>query len=109
MGLLNHDMKKDERPEMKHGADFVVEKQVKREDIVQNSEQVTYSTNVRVDNHVRNQLTALVNVGAANNVRELEKKMISAAVDQLLNSDQSRFYQILRILEEKDMLTSRNK
>ena len=25
MGLLNHDMKKDERPEMKHGADFVVE------------------------------------------------------------------------------------
>lgn len=44
MGLLNHDMKKDERPEMKHGADFVVEKQVKREDIVQNSEQVTYST-----------------------------------------------------------------
>jgi hypothetical protein len=35
--------------------------------------------------------------------------MISAAVDQLPNSDQSRFYQILRILEEKDMLTSRNK
>ena len=106
MGMLKHDDKKISKPKkstIERGTKVVVENQVKRKDVVDMPDSgVTFPVNVRVDNHIRNKISALLNLGMAKSQKELVKQLVENEIDRLPESDKSRFDRMFEILEEKD-------
>lgn len=85
-----------------------VKDQVDRADVVKDevpkaeNKSVTFPVNIRVDNHIRNQVTAFINVGIEGNMKALVSHMIEREIESLDPSQLSRFEKMVEILEEKD-------
>lgn len=83
------------------GTKVVVENQVKRDDIVKDGNS-TFPVNICVDNHIRNQISALTNLGKAKSQKELVQILIDDSVDKLTDSEHLKYDNILSILEQKE-------
>lgn len=62
----------------------------------------TERATIKVDNHVRNMLTALVNVGMYDSQKDAVEKMCYSIIDNLSEDEKRRFDFILDSLELKD-------
>jgi len=108
MGMLNHNEQSTAKGKLNRGTKIVVENQVKREDVVDmESTKITFPVNVRVDNHIRNQISSLLNLGIAKSQKNLVKQLVENEIDSLSDSDRNRFEKMFNILEEKDNLKSK--
>jgi hypothetical protein len=81
-----------------------VNNQVSRSEIVPDTNTVTFPVNIRVDNHIRNQVTALINLGVENNMKLMVAHMIENEKESLTESQLARFERMVNILEEKDFV-----
>lgn len=79
--------------------------QVNRDDIVPEMQMVTFPVNIRGDNHIRNELSALLNLGVENNMKELLNHMIQLEKEALEESQLSRLEKMVNILEQKDYMS----
>lgn len=79
-----------------------VKNQVTRSEIVPDSNTITFPVNIRVDNHIRNQVTALINLGVESNMKRIVAHMIENEKENLTESQLARFERMVNILEEKD-------
>lgn len=104
MGLLNHDEPNNQstKHKLNRGAKVVVQNQVERNDVVPSDLKKSFPVNVRVDNHIRNQISALINLGKAKSQKELVQKYVEHAISALSESESSRFDKMFDILEQKD-------
>lgn len=105
MGMMNHSTTK---PKLTRGPVVKVENQIKREDVIDDGT-VTFTSSVRVDNHVRNKLTALLNIGLGDTQQEIINTLISDKVDVLDEASKKRFKDMYAILEKKDYLQASKK
>ncbi|MBC9703288.1 MAG: hypothetical protein H9W83_12435 [Leuconostoc sp.] len=62
----------------------------------------TERATIKVDNHVRNMLTALVNVGMYDSQKDAVEKMCYSIIENLSDDEKRRFDFILDSLELKD-------
>ncbi|WP_412990511.1 DUF5388 domain-containing protein (plasmid) [Pediococcus siamensis] len=104
MGLLNHD--EPAKPKLTRGAKVVVNNQVSRNDVVKETANTSFPVNIRVDNHIRNQISSLINIGMANSQKDLVQKLVNESIDGLENNEKLRFDRMFNILEQKDSLKS---
>lgn len=107
-GLLKH-TKGQSTAGLRHTKTVEVENQVTRQDVLTEDNSVTFPANVRVDNHIRNQITALNNIGMGSTQKDIVGSLLSERIEKLSDSDRQRFDRILNILEQKDYLTSLSK
>lgn len=82
-----------------------VTQQVKREDIVPNTQRVTFPRNLRVDNHISNEVAALITLGISTDTKALINNLVQNKIAELSDSDQKRLQQIISSLEMKDFYT----
>lgn len=100
--MMNHSAQKSK---LTRGPVVKVENQIKREDVIDDGT-VTFTSSVRVDNHVRNKLTALFNIGLGDTQQDIINRLINDKVDSLDDSAKKRFNDMYSILEKKDYLKS---
>ncbi|MBD8045440.1 DUF5388 domain-containing protein [Clostridium faecium] len=106
MALTTHRKKKD----LTHTTEVRVAQQVDRDDIVQDYERVTFPTNVRVDNHLRNKITALINLGIAPNTKAVIEYLVKREEEKLGNNGELlRYQRMLSVLEERDSVSRKLK
>lgn len=79
--------------------------QVSRDDIVPEMQRVTFPVNIRGDNHIRNELSALLNLGIEKNMKGLLNHLIQSEKLSLDESQESRFEKMVNILEQKDYMS----
>lgn len=79
--------------------------QVSRDEIVPKTQSVTFTRNLRVDNHITNQVAALLDLGVAENTKQLISDMVQTRINQLSKEDQNRLQKIVQSLEMKDFYT----
>lgn len=79
--------------------------QVSRDEIVPKTQSVTFTRNLRVDNHITNQVAALLDLGVAENTKQLISDMVQSRINQLNKEDQNRLQKIVQSLEMKDFYT----
>ncbi|MFT8459982.1 MAG: DUF5388 domain-containing protein [Liquorilactobacillus ghanensis] len=104
MGLLNHNQNSNNKKKLERGAKIIVNNQVNREKVVSDDETVTFPVNIRVDNHIRNQISALNNLGIGDSQKNLVQSLVEKAIDELPESDRIRYNKMFNILEQKDYL-----
>uniref|UniRef100_UPI00403EF919 DUF5388 domain-containing protein n=1 Tax=Lacticaseibacillus paracasei TaxID=1597 RepID=UPI00403EF919 len=63
---------------------------------------VTYPANIRVDNHVRNQISALQNLGLGNSAKDIVHNLVAERVEQLDSPTAKRYQEMVDILEQMD-------
>lgn len=97
--------KRNANSELKAGERTAVKNQVTRDEIVPEVKSVTFPANIRVDNHIRNQVTALLNIGISKNMKELIIHLIELQKEKLEDSQLMRFEKMTNILEEKDYVS----
>lgn len=103
MGMLDHkNSNNTEKHSLKRGPQVVVKEQVARNNIVTDSETVTLPVNIRVDNHIRNQISALLNLGYGTSQKELVKNLVDKTIEELPENEKIRFEKMYTILEQKD-------
>lgn len=108
MGMMNHSTKPvTPAPSKKltRGATVKVANQVKREEVVDDGT-VTLSVTIRVDNHLRNKITALLNVGMGESQKDVVDLLVDEKVSSLDDTTKKRFKDMYSILEKKDYLKS---
>lgn len=93
-----------EREKLEANNRIHVKNQVSRSDIVPESDTITFPVNIRVDNHIRNQVTALINLGVESNMKRMVADMIEKEKESLTESQLNRFERMVKILEEKDYM-----
>lgn len=64
---------------------------------------VTKYANVRVDNHIRNKLEALISLGIGNSQKQIVNDAVNFLVDNLSKDDQRLFKTVFDTLEAKDV------
>lgn len=106
MGMLEKPKKKIGR-----GAKVEVENKVSLNDIktleddlsVKEVGRVTIPVNIRVDNHVRNAIASLVNLGKFETAKDFVEWAIDKYLDEELNPDELKGYEYIRdTMEVKD-------
>ena len=102
MGLLEHNQKKSKK--LDRGAQIVVNNQVKRKQVIPENNSITFPVNIRVDNHIRNQISALLNLGIAKSNKDMVQKLVDQKIDELSESEKTRYNKMYSILEQKDFL-----
>lgn len=102
MGLLNHNDTNTQKNKLERGAQVIVSGQVTRDSILSDKTTVTKPVNIRVDNHIRNQISALLNLGYGSSQKDLVSNLVNKAVDELPENEKIRFEKMLTILEQKD-------
>lgn len=65
---------------------------------------VTTAVNIRVDNHIRNEISALIQIGFAKNNKALVSQLVQDKVSTLDPEQSKRFDYLRDILEKKDTL-----
>lgn len=65
---------------------------------------VTTPVNIRVDNHIRNEMSALIQLGFGQTNKDLVSDLVQRAVTRLDPERKQRFNYLTKILEEKDSL-----
>lgn len=115
MAIVNHDKldgsKEESRKSLTRGAKVDVRETLSRtafarEDEIGSSE-VTMPANVRVDNHIRNRISSLINLGFAKSQKDFVEKLVDQVVDSLDESESKRFKEMVQIYENKDILTAK--
>lgn len=114
MALVSHNnvnKNKNSQPKphklLDRGPKIEQEHQVTREDILKATqpEQVTYTTTIRTNNHVRNELFALGNLGLiGSSSNDIIQQLISSYVGSLDESTVQHFDSMVHILEQKDAM-----
>lgn len=106
MGMLNHNVGPTKN-KLERGTKINVQNQVNRAEVLgaeATSKTVTIPINIRVDNHIRNQISALLNLGLGKSQKDFVKNAVNKSIEELSESDRIRFNKMFEILEEKDQL-----
>lgn len=106
MGMLNHNVGQTKN-KLERGTKINVQNQVNRAEVLgaeAASKTVTIPINIRVDNHIRNQISALLNLGLGKSQKDFVKNAVNQSIEELSESDRVRFNKMFEILEEKDQL-----
>lgn len=104
--LLNHNH--NIKP-LSRGAQVEVTQQVQRNDIVPDTETVTFPRNLRVDNHIANQVSALISLGISKDTKSLITELVQNKINELSKEDQHRLQLVLNSLEKKDYYTMQSR
>lgn len=107
--MLNHDSANNKSKKLERGTKVTIRNQVKRNDVLEedNPNTVTFPINIRVDNHIRNKIAALINLGLGKSQKDYVNNLVEQAIEELSASDRTRFEKMFEILEEKDKLKNR--
>lgn len=118
MALLNHDqIKSKNKKTLTRGPKIEINNQVSRVDIDKDnftkepskkekaivSSFVTEPVNIRVDNHIRNKIAALITMGHSDSQKEMVETFVNLYVENLNDSDAKRFEDLVQIYEDKDV------
>ncbi len=124
MALLDHDKNKNKTTGKKlltRGPKIEVNSQVNRSDIEKTipsevvkenpknnfttlSTTVTEPVNIRVDNHIRNRIAALITMGHSDTQKEMVETLVNLFIEGLEKSDLKRFEDLVDIYEQKDYM-----
>lgn len=118
MALLNHEqIKNKNKKTLTRGPKIEINNQVSRVDIDKTnstkgpstkektivSSFVTEPVNIRVDNHIRNKIAALITMGHSDSQKEMVETFVNLYVENLNDSDAKRFEDLVQIYEDKDV------
>ncbi|MFL2106481.1 DUF5388 domain-containing protein [Mycobacteroides abscessus] len=118
MALLNHDqIKNKNKKTLTRGPKIEINNQVSRVDIDKNNSSkqpsskekaivssfITEPVNIRVDNHIRNKIAALITMGHSDSQKEMVETFVNLYVENLNDSDAKRFEDLVQIYEDKDV------
>lgn len=118
MALLNHDqIKNNQKKGLTRGPKIEINNKVNRADIEKSSQikekalkektivssSITEPVNIRVDNHIRNQIAALITMGHSDNQKEMVETFVNLYIENLTNSELKRFEDLIQIYEDKDV------
>lgn len=106
MGMLNHESKQPKQ-KLERGPKIEIKNQVDRARVLDDdtaNKTVTIPINIRVDNHIRNQISALLNLGLGKSQKDFVKNAVNQTIEELSESDRARFNKMFDILEEKDQM-----
>ncbi len=112
MGLINNPNKKDPLDrgrEIKPQEEFTVEdlKQSKQEEnnsqAKSNVDRVTFYSNVRIDNHIKNRLEAIATIGISTSQRNSLEKALDVFLDSLSVGDRKAVDVVTDTLEQRDV------
>lgn len=106
MGMLNHESKQTKQ-KLERGTKIEIKNQVDRAQVLDDdtaNKTVTIPINIRVDNHIRNKISALLNLGLGKSQKDFVKNVVNHTIEELSESDRARFNKMFDILEEKDQM-----
>lgn len=118
MALLNHDqIKNNQKKGLTRGQKIEINNKVNRADIEKSSPLkekalkektivssiITEPVNIRVDNHIRNQIAALITMGHSDNQKEMVETFVNLYIENLTNGELKRFEDLIQIYEDKDV------
>ena len=129
MALLDHDKNKSKTTGKKlltRGPRIEVNSQVNRSDIEKTtpsevvkenptnnlatlSTTITEPVNIRVDNHIRNRIAALITMGHSDTQKEMVETLVSLFIEGLEKSELKRFEDLVDIYEQKDYMKHQKK
>lgn len=129
MALLDHDKNKSKTTGKKlltRGPRIEVNSQVNRSDIEKNtpsevvkenptsslatlSTTITEPVNIRVDNHIRNRIAALITMGHSDTQKEMVETLVDLFIEGLEKSEFKRFEDLVDIYEQKDYMKHQKK
>lgn len=118
MALLNHDQAKNTKKKtLTRGPKIEINNKVNRGDIEKKStpnetpvkekvvvsSYVTEPVNIRVDNHIRNKIAALITMGHSESQKEMVETFVNLYIENLSGSELKRFEDLVEIYEDKDV------
>ena len=129
MALLDHDKNKSKTTGKKlltRGPRIEVNSQVNRSDIEKTtpsevvkgnptsnlatlSTTITEPVNIRVDNHIRNRIAALITMGHSDTQKEMVETLVNLFIEGLEKSELKRFEDLVDIYEQKDYMKHQKK
>ena len=129
MALLDHDKNKSKTTGKKlltRGPRIEVNSQVNRSDIEKTtpsevvkenptnnlatlSTTITEPVNIRVDNHIRNRIAALITMGHSDTQKEMVETLVNLFIEGLEKSELKRSEDLVDIYEQKDYMKHQKK
>ena len=107
MGMMNHSIKTEPKNKLSRGPIVKVDNQVKRSEVIESEDgTVTTSVTIRVDNHLRNKITSLLNIGVGESQKDIVDALVVEKVASLTEAEKKRFNDMYAISERKDYLKS---
>lgn len=67
------------------------------------SSYVTEPVNIRVDNHIRNNIAALITMGHSDTQKDMVELVLNLYIENLSNGELKRFEDLVQIYEDKDV------
>lgn len=64
---------------------------------------VTEPVNIRVDNHIRNYIAALITMGYSDTQKDMVELVLNLYIENLSNGELKRFEDLVQIYEDKDV------
>ena len=64
---------------------------------------VTEPVNIRVDNHIRNYIAALITMGHSDTQKDMVELVLNLYIENLSNDELKRFEDLVQIYEDKDV------
>lgn len=64
---------------------------------------VTEPVNIRVDNHIRNYIAALITMGHSDTQKDMVEVVLNLYIENLSNGELKRFEDLVQIYEDKDV------
>jgi hypothetical protein len=59
--------------------------------------------NIRVDNHIRNYIAALITMGHSDTQKDMVELVLNLYIENLTNGESKRFEDLVQIYEDKDV------
>ena len=118
MALLNHsEVKNTGKKILTRGPKIETSNKVNRGDIEMKStvnepsskeknvltSYVTEPVNIRVDNHIRNYIAALITMGHSDTQKDMVELVLNLYIENLSNGELKRFQDLVQIYEDKDV------
>lgn len=115
---MNHNqIKNNSKKTLTRGPKIEINNKVNREDIENSSpiqetppkektivsSIITEPVNLRVDNHIRNKIAALITMGHSDNQKEMVETFVNLYIGNLTDSELKRFEDLVQIYEDKDV------
>ena len=70
---------------------------------------ITEPVNIRVDNHIRNRIAALITMGHSDTQKEMVETLVNLFIEGLEKSELKRFEDLVDIYEQKDYMKHQKK
>lgn len=70
---------------------------------------VTEPVNIRVDNHIRNYIAALITMGHSDTQKDMVELVLNLYIENLTNGELKRFEDLVQIYEDKDVMKHQKK